>query len=759
MREKVRERRSAGHRVLGSVFVGETSKRKDQNSKRNNIGSISFFFSNFPDSHGMEEMWKIFHSWGRVNDIYISPRRDKSGRRFGFVDFVDVNQPKVLEAKLDAIWIGTYKLRVNIPRFDSGAVKRPRPTGRSFNAVDKQDKQHEVRNYASVVQGNKMNASTVVREPPRSFGRAFMNRRRYDGVVRSNVWNGLEFNVIEEDMAWLRECFVGKTVDPEGIHCLRRKLDIEGLLCVTLIPMGGNLVLIKAFEGESFEKILEERREVFEKWFTDIRPWNPGLVAKERSIWLKFLGVPAHIWGEDFFRRTAQTLGTFVTIDESTKDKVRLDVGRALIFTTIPETINRKLEIKVNGVVYSIRVIEEPSGDNFNNFYSDWKYQLSEGGSSDEDESLAGSELAVPETMFSGDVGVADIQRLHAELSNSCFGRVGFLEEGAVGLDNDVEGDGVCQSESGFRGETKLAFGDVDGTGALAYEGGKENCAEEQGTTLSQNEEGQVELGRELVGQLSGKNNVLVDMCSKHSEPGDSELIINYLNKSRGRACKTKKFGPKKLKGVNGVGPGCNLKSQATVADSISDFSGSDVGLEDIDLGEAARINIGVNMASSKVKVPIHIKQKVSKKVWYHPVKLGVRDRNLTIKEGLKKKMGFDSQSAEVGCEEDGDLAKKAEIKLGKRPMGASSVNVFSQVSDHSARHMRNTNRSILRSQAYTEANKIWEVGKKIGLVAKNNVGEIIQNLVDMEVRDKSRDGISRPETAGRGGQQGSKCG
>lgn len=105
-------------------------------------------------------------------------------------------------------------------------------------------------------------------------------------------------------------------------------------------------------------------------------------------------------------------------------------MGRAFIFTTISETLNRKLEIKVNGVVYSIRVLEEPSGDNFNKFYTDWKCQQSMGDSTDDDDdSNFDSDLAVPETMFSEDVGVDDLQRLHDEFSNMEFGKVVNIEE------------------------------------------------------------------------------------------------------------------------------------------------------------------------------------------------------------------------------------------------------------------------------------------------------------------------------------------
>lgn len=182
-------------------------------------------------------------------------------------------------------------------------------------------------------------------------------------------------------------------------------------------------------------------------------------MAKERSIWLKFLGVLANVWGEDFFMRTAQLMGTFVTIDDSTRDMVRLDVGRVLIFTKVPEIINKKLEIKVNGVVFSIRILEEPSGDNFNSFYTDWKYQCSEGDTSDEDDSLQGSVLGVPETVLSGELRDDDLQRLREkfqtgilEKKNVSFeARIGVNSKGDVGQGEGQKNKHFSYKSCGFR--------------------------------------------------------------------------------------------------------------------------------------------------------------------------------------------------------------------------------------------------------------------------------------------------------------------
>lgn len=92
-------------------------------------GLTSFFFSNFADHLGTEELWKVFMKWGRVMNFYIPPRRDKNGLRLGFVKFKDVHNPKVLETSMEAIMIEGQRLRVNLPRYERNnkRISRRRP--------------------------------------------------------------------------------------------------------------------------------------------------------------------------------------------------------------------------------------------------------------------------------------------------------------------------------------------------------------------------------------------------------------------------------------------------------------------------------------------------------------------------------------------------------------------------------------------------------------------------------------------------------
>ncbi|CAL0322838.1 unnamed protein product [Lupinus luteus] len=47
----------------------------------------SFFFTNFPVSFGTGDMWSVFSKFGKVGEVFIPPKKDKRGNRFGFVRF------------------------------------------------------------------------------------------------------------------------------------------------------------------------------------------------------------------------------------------------------------------------------------------------------------------------------------------------------------------------------------------------------------------------------------------------------------------------------------------------------------------------------------------------------------------------------------------------------------------------------------------------------------------------------------------------
>lgn len=71
-------------------------------------------------------LWHLFAKWGRVVDVFVPKKKNKEGKLFGFARFKDVWYPQELERRLDQIWVGSFKLRVNSMRFsrDKGREDR-----------------------------------------------------------------------------------------------------------------------------------------------------------------------------------------------------------------------------------------------------------------------------------------------------------------------------------------------------------------------------------------------------------------------------------------------------------------------------------------------------------------------------------------------------------------------------------------------------------------------------------------------------------
>lgn len=79
--------------------------------------TISFFFTHFPDSLNNSDLRKLFSRFGNVREVFVPKKRDKLGSRFGFVKFKDVSDEAQLGRRLEEVWWGDSKLKVNCARF------------------------------------------------------------------------------------------------------------------------------------------------------------------------------------------------------------------------------------------------------------------------------------------------------------------------------------------------------------------------------------------------------------------------------------------------------------------------------------------------------------------------------------------------------------------------------------------------------------------------------------------------------------------
>jgi hypothetical protein len=87
--------------------------------------------------------------------------------------------------------------------------------------------------------------------------------------------------------------------------------------------------------------------------------WEKNVVPFQRGAWLRLYGVPLHAWNESFFKLCTLDCGRFLRSDSCSVERDRFDYARILIATSNLEIINSSESVLVDGVMVTIKIVEE----------------------------------------------------------------------------------------------------------------------------------------------------------------------------------------------------------------------------------------------------------------------------------------------------------------------------------------------------------------------------------------------------------------
>jgi hypothetical protein len=300
--------------------------------------TTSFFFTNIPDDATSEDLWKLFLKYGRVGEVFLPKKLDKRGRRFGFVKFKEVMEVDVLSEKLQDVWMGSFKLWVNRSRFGRSERKEASNNNTSTRPAEKK--------LEALVNGS-------------SFRNALV------GGGKPRMQTALKVPVNESLSKELQGSMVGLLACEKEVHRIQTTLFMEGFQSIKVTNMGGNMALIRSPVEGDVQRLLKSRNECLTYYFSKLKPWNPGLIATQREVWIQVYGIPIHIWGDDLFKMIGNKLGVFVDYDEETASMARFDVARVKILTATWASIDENVKVEVEGVCFDLWVVEEKGRQRF----------------------------------------------------------------------------------------------------------------------------------------------------------------------------------------------------------------------------------------------------------------------------------------------------------------------------------------------------------------------------------------------------------
>ncbi|GLT25057.1 hypothetical protein SLA2020_002110 [Shorea laevis] len=366
---------SFSRRRQGQTWWNERFRNKVSES------TTVFFFYNFPEELAAADLWRRFKMHGRVVDVYVPAKRDKRGKRFGFVRILGVQNVYQMEKRLNGIWFGSYKLRVKVAEDrQQSFFANQRTTRVAVERRTEQWKDSLVRpqqSYAQAAEGKnqRFEGSSVGGRQDKALDGAVVivqpvqnpvleNEEAVSGVKKGGDKTDLssedfiEFSPEKEENKWLDGSMVAEVKSLAMITGIQARLDVDGG-CITLSPLGGRRVLLtEKIEGILIEYI-QQNKELIDMWFVSILPWVMATQNSHRMVWLRISGVPLKAWTDRCFQMIAGAFGEVILVHDDTKTKAILCDGRVMILSLEMGKISKVVNMKVDDQMYEIRVAEE----------------------------------------------------------------------------------------------------------------------------------------------------------------------------------------------------------------------------------------------------------------------------------------------------------------------------------------------------------------------------------------------------------------
>ncbi|GAU34283.1 hypothetical protein TSUD_321290 [Trifolium subterraneum] len=259
-------------------------------------------------------------------------------------------------------------------------------------------------------------------QPGRSFRSALLGAR--NGEELSVLAPVLKVPVNEVLCRELQGGLVGKLARKKDVRRIQTTLYMEGFPSISVTNMGGNMALIRSSVEGDVERMMKSKKETIEYYFMEVKPWNPGLFAVQREVWVQVYGIPLHIWGEDLFKKVGDKLGGFLDFDYKTTSMAIFDVARLKILSASWACIDAIIKVEVEGVCFNLWVVEERGRKTFGVMLG-------------EDRELEGSLVVPSEASDDGGRDVGD-------------GAMNSGEDDASGTEQDVDGRKISQHGGSF---------------------------------------------------------------------------------------------------------------------------------------------------------------------------------------------------------------------------------------------------------------------------------------------------------------------
>ena len=215
----------------------------------------SFYFTRFPVDITEQDMWQSFRKWGDLREIFISKKKNRNGRRYGFARFKGVNDAHKLARQLDQIVIGGLKLYVNIPKYGRDTAMKTAAPSVPLGHEGKQPKEAPHRGQHQATRGLTLYAAVVARDKYNAGQPKVLHK---EATKRVESRSSLLLDIPLHDKQWFRQAWVGRLKDLRWYDRLEEDPQWDFGVEITPKYMGDDMVLLLGLTDDTAKRMVNE---------------------------------------------------------------------------------------------------------------------------------------------------------------------------------------------------------------------------------------------------------------------------------------------------------------------------------------------------------------------------------------------------------------------------------------------------------------------------------------------------------------------
>lgn len=243
----------------------------------------------FPEDTTEEELWQHFKKVGDVREVFISKRRNRNSRKYGFVRFKSVEDVYELERKLDNIVLGGLRMYVNIPKYGKERSGMTLSTARGKQYV----KQYEDENRGTYPSTKQPVPSGLNRG---SFADAVVGRNsRVDqrkpptneDYLCHSLRSSVQLDIPLSGQKWLHEAWVGRLKNLALFDRVEEDILWDLGVNISLKYIGGDMILLLGLTKEQARQMMDAKNEGGDSLFHTLEKWSPQMRSGYRLTWVQ----------------------------------------------------------------------------------------------------------------------------------------------------------------------------------------------------------------------------------------------------------------------------------------------------------------------------------------------------------------------------------------------------------------------------------------------------------------------------------------